>query len=82
MIYFYPDGRFEDKGILMVLDISAKEWEQRAGKGKYEISDYTLSLRYDDGRIRNYSITGLFTGSGLNDKSLVVCNVTLRKRNR
>ena len=82
VIYFYPDGRFEDKGILMVLDISAKEWEQRAGKGKYEISDYTLSLRYDDGRIRNYSITGLFTGSGLNDKSLVVCNVTLRKRNR
>jgi hypothetical protein len=80
VIYFSEDGRFDDKGILFALDITASRVNQRGGKGSYEIKDYTLSLHYDDGRIRNYSITGLFTSAEQSDKTLIVGNVTLRKR--
>jgi len=33
--------------------------DDRPGSGRYELKDFTLILRYDDGRVRQEAFTGL-----------------------
>ena len=61
IIRFSADGRFQDEGLfesgLFLLpeapdDGSVDAQAVAPGKGTYEIENYTLTLRYDDGRVR------------------------------
>jgi len=80
VITFYPDGRFTDKGILLALDVAANRSDQTGGNGTYEIKSYTITLAYDDGRVKNYSITGFLNSPAISDKSIVIANAKLNKR--
>lgn len=55
VIHFYADGKFYNEGIFKHLhDV---EPNSRQGKGTYFIKNYSLYLRYDDGRpVQKYSI--------------------------
>lgn len=55
VIHFYADGKFYNEGIFKHLhDI---EPNSRQGKGTYFIKNYSLYLKYDDGRpVQKYSI--------------------------
>ncbi len=61
IIRFSADGRFQDEGLfesgLFLLpeapdDGSVDAQAVAPGKGTYEIENYTLTLKYDDGRVR------------------------------
>ena len=55
VIHFYGNGKFEDEGIFKHLRYS--DPTKKAGKGSYNIKNYTLYLTYDDGRpIQKFSI--------------------------
>jgi hypothetical protein len=82
VITFYPDGRFTDKGIHLALDVAANRSEQKGGSGTYEIKSYTITLKYNDGRVKNYSITGFLSSPVLSDKSIVIANAKLNKRSK
>lgn len=45
-IQFKKDGTFDDKGIF-----SSSTYDCTGGKGDYSIENYTITLRYNDGRI-------------------------------
>jgi hypothetical protein len=46
-----PDGTFTDEGLWSVLT-GDPSVGATGGVGAYEVRDYTLVLRYDDGRVR------------------------------
>ncbi len=70
-ISFTLDGKFDDKGIFstnsfylpeQLENYDVPEENIAPGQGTYEITDFTLTLRYDDGRVRKASFS-LFFGS-------------------
>ncbi len=54
-IEFFPDGRFADHGAIYwvrhVKSITEDTQDKQTGSGKYEISNYTITFSYDDGRL-------------------------------
>ena len=62
IIRFEKDGRFVEEGLFALLLTSA---DDRPGSGRYELRDFTLILRYDDGRVRHEAFTGFLGGTPL-----------------
>jgi len=63
VLHFQADGRFRDDGLwATVLGIGMDEITKAPGEGAYEIRDYTLILRYDDGRVRYSALTMFLKG--------------------
>lgn len=59
---FSKDGRFADEGVFATfLHMYSNGNEDRAGTGTYEIRDFTLILRYADGRVKQVAFTGLMS---------------------
>ncbi len=54
VITFFADGRFIDEGTYQVLlrDYSKDEAYNASGKGTYELKDYSIILKFDDGRVK------------------------------
>jgi hypothetical protein len=61
VIHFNSDGTFTDDGLFSMVTclqgIGETEVQSVPGSGTYEIKDFTLILRYSDGRTRQTSIT-------------------------
>jgi hypothetical protein len=53
IIRFTKDGRFKDEGVLSSTFsfLSSNEEECSPGEGSYSIKDFTMTLKYDDGRV-------------------------------
>jgi hypothetical protein len=83
VIRFTPDGRFTDEGVFALHVKSGDPANDRAGKGEYEIRDYTLRLRYKDGREKRVAITG-YLSAELAPRSEVIFlqRVRLNRRSR
>ena len=63
VLRFQPDGRFRDDGLwATVLGTGLEDRMKSSGEGSYEIRDYTLILRYDDGRVRHSALTMFVKG--------------------
>lgn len=59
LIWFYKDGRFDDRGIYVVnLKNPYANPEDAPGKGKYRIENYSIFLIYDDGRLKQLGFSG------------------------
>jgi hypothetical protein len=61
IIRFGRDGRFVDEGLFAVFMRSRSGGDDRPGSGRYELRDFTLLLRYDDGRERHEAFTGFLS---------------------
>lgn len=57
VIHFTREGRFTDDGLFATFLTSGGD--DRSGAGRYELRDFTLTLSYDDGRVRREAFTGL-----------------------
>ena len=55
---FSKDGRFTDEGVFASFMRSGNPAADGAGSGSYGIKDFTLTLRYDDGRVKTLGFTG------------------------
>lgn len=57
IFHFSGDGRFVDDGVLA--SFLHDDGADSAGAGTYEIRDFTLILRYSDGRVKQFAFSGL-----------------------
>ncbi len=55
IFHFSRDGRFVDDGMFAVFLTP----HMPAGSGNYDVKDFTITLRYSDGRVRQAAITGM-----------------------
>jgi hypothetical protein len=83
LIHFTREGRFDDEGLFAVAMPSKTGGDDRAGAGTYEVKDFSITLRYDDGRVRQEAFPGrgpaLLLGGGKDDR-IFFRDVGLQKR--
>jgi hypothetical protein len=81
ILRFSRDGRFVDEGLFAAFLRSPPGGDDRAGSGKYEIRDFTVTLRYDDGRVRNEAFTGFMSADpARSDERIFLRRTLLYKR--
>ena len=79
VIHFKSDGTFSDDGLFSMVGylqgIGETDEQYAPGSGRYEIRDFTLILRYSDGRVRQTSFT-FAIGPNSTDASvyILICN--------
>jgi hypothetical protein len=56
---FSSDGKFGDEGVFATFLKSGDPRQDAAGTGTYEIRDFTLILRFSDGRVKQLAITAM-----------------------
>jgi hypothetical protein len=60
VIYFKPDGSFDDRGIFITDgECPTKNIKDASGTGTYSCNNFTLTLKYSDGRIVYKALTGV-----------------------
>ena len=59
VINFTTDGKFNDEGIYQVLfkDYTKGDAYNAPGKGTYELKDYSIILKFEDGRVKQEAFT-------------------------
>jgi len=67
IIRFAPDGRFRDEGVFdsgfKAITLGDDPQTVAPGAGSYEIKDFALTLRYDDGHVRKTAFSLLYKGA-------------------
>jgi hypothetical protein len=79
LIHFYSNGTFVDEGIFKIFLTSYDESNDSPGKGTYSIKDYTITFKYDDGRIRTSAISTAFSSKLQDCKFLSLNNGVINK---
>jgi hypothetical protein len=73
------DGRFKDEGIFRTILRTSPPGA--GGAGRYEVKDFTMELRYDDGRVQRIAFTGFLGASpAAKDERIYLARTTFRKR--
>lgn len=81
IIRFGRDGRFVDEGLFAVFMRSYTGGDDRPGSGSYEMRDFTVILRYDDGRVRHEAFTGFMSADPTRkDERIFLHRTPLQKR--
>jgi hypothetical protein len=71
VIHFNSNGKFEDEGIFKHLQY--EDPTKKAGKGTYNIKNYSLYLTYDDGRpVQKFSIATFGEATQFEDAKIVM----------
>jgi hypothetical protein len=78
---FTSDGKFADEGVFATFLKSGDPRQDAAGTGTYEIRDYTLVLRFSDGRVKQLAITGMLgSDPAASNDMLFIARSVFRKR--
>ena len=83
ILRFTTDGRFSDEGIFAT-QFSASDPQQDApGSGNYQILDFTLILKYSDGRKKHLALTAALGGKPTSrEKTLYLGRISLSRMSR
>jgi hypothetical protein len=60
VIHFYKDGKFTDEGLFATFLQTYGAKNDEAGSGTYELKDYSILLKYNDGRTRQEAFYTVF----------------------
>ncbi len=85
LIRFSANGQFADEGIFNTALQYHRDGTSvtTAGNGTYEIRDYSLILRYNDGHIKQAALTGFLSiDPAMDDKTICISKVKFTKRSR
>ena len=85
LIHFSANGQFTDEGIFNTALQYHRDGTSvtTAGSGTYEIRDYSVILRYNDGHIKQAALTGFLSlDPSLDDKTICISKVRFSKRSR
>jgi hypothetical protein len=80
-ITFSQNGRFQDDGLFFSIlkDFTKDEEFNRSGVGSYELKEYSIILKYDDGRVRQESFTVPASKSAGNTNEILVGRLLMHK---
>jgi hypothetical protein len=80
---FNSDGKFTDEGVFATFLKSGDPRQDAAGSGAYEIRDFTLVLRFADGRVKQLAITGMLSADpAAQNDTLFIARSEFHKRSR
>ena len=85
LIRFSANGQFTDEGIFNTVLQYHRDGTSvtTAGSGTYEIRDYSVILRYNDGHIKQAALTGFLSlDPAVDDKTICISKVKFSKRSR
>lgn len=83
IIHFTSDGKFVDDGVVALFLTEGNRSIDQAGSGTYEIRDFTLILRYSDGRVKAYAFSGMCPGDPFTkNDGIFIGRTEFWKRNR
>lgn len=65
VLTFYANGKFKDEGLFntYLFDGATNPEAAKPGNGTYELKDYSIILKYDDGRVRQEAFTIPFSNT-------------------
>ncbi len=80
-ITFYNDGKFKDEGLFntYLFDGAINPAAAKAGDGTYELKDYSIILKYNDGRIRQEAFTIPFSNTTNNATIIFISKSQINK---
>lgn len=82
LIYFHKNGRFEDKGIFFEGLERFAETKTQPGNGTYSLSNFILTLKYDNGLSKEVSFCGFLSNDvNTNNNTIFIKSEKLRKHN-
>lgn len=81
VITFSRDGRFKDEGVFntYAFDRETNPSAARSGSGTYEFRDFSVILKYDDGRMRQESFNVIWSNSVENASTIFIRRMPLQK---
>jgi hypothetical protein len=76
VITFSKDGRFNDEGLFntLLFDKGTNPAAAKPGSGTYELQDYSITLNYDDGRVRQEAFIFAWSGTPETGKIVLMNN--------
>jgi len=78
---FTSDGKFSDEGVFATFLKSGDPRQDAAGTGVYEVRDFTLILRFSDGRVKQLAITAMLgANAATSNDMLFIARSAFRKR--
>jgi hypothetical protein len=78
---FTSDGKFSDEGVFATFLKSGDPRQDAAGTGTYEVRDFTLTLRFSDGRVKQLAITAMLGASAAaSNDTLFISRSAFHKR--
>jgi hypothetical protein len=78
---FSSDGKFSDEGVFATFLKSGDPRQDAAGTGVYEVRDFTLILRFSDGRVKQLAITAMLgANAAASNDTLFISRSAFHKR--
>lgn len=78
---FTSDGKFSDEGVFATFLKSGDPRQDAAGTGVYEVRDFTLVLRFSDGRVKQLAITAMLgANAAASNDTLFISRSAFHKR--
>lgn len=78
---FSSDGKFSDEGVFATFLKSGDPRQDAAGAGVYEVRDFTLILRFADGRVKQLAITAMLgVNAAASNDTLFISRSPFHKR--
>jgi hypothetical protein len=78
---FSSDGKFSDEGVFATFLKLGDPRQDAAGTGVYEVRDFTLVLRFSDGRVKQLSITAMLgANAAASNDTLFISRSPFHKR--
>jgi len=78
---FTSDGKFSDEGVFATFLKSGDPRQDAAGTGVYEVRDFTLILRFSDGRVKQLAITAMLgANAAASNDTLFIARSAFHKR--
>jgi hypothetical protein len=78
---FTSDGKFSDEGVFATFLKSGDPRQDVAGTGVYEVRDFTLILRFSDGRVKQLAITAMLgANAAASNDTLFIARSAFHKR--
>lgn len=78
---FSSDGKFSDEGVFATFLKSGDPRQDAAGTGVYEVRDFTLILRFTDGRVKQLAITAMLgANAAASNDTLFISRSAFHKR--
>jgi hypothetical protein len=81
VLRFSSDGKFSDEGVFATFLKSGDPRQDAAGTGVYEVRDFTLILRFSDGRVKQLAVTAMLgANAAASNDTLFIARSAFHKR--